>query len=254
MYELHNIMLNERRRHNRVQTTCIHLYKVQKWVKLNYAIRSDYSCRTSDCKGICGFIDSADLVLFLWVLVTHIVKILTVIFLYHPNTLFPVLNFVLEIFPALWWLKAWLQHVCGVFFNCGLFLLPGNLSGLLPNVNHFPRPLLININIDAIIQVHLNKLSWECFPKAFSKLINRSDVPLSTPPFFMNLRSKHQFSDPPRSSGHPQPSICLLFCRDWRSRHQYPLSHLKPIGQISKSYAERNVLGSFLSWLNFHLM
>lgn len=51
------------------------------------------------------------------------------------------------------------------------------------NKTHFPRLFLRDINVGAIIQVHLNKLPWDCFPKASSKLVNRHDVLLVHPLF-----------------------------------------------------------------------
>lgn len=76
-------------------------------------------------------------------------------------------------------------------------------KGTLAN---FPRPLLIG----AITHVQLKKLSWDWFPEASAKLINRPDSPDSATSF-LNMRLTHQLSGPPALLGHPQSeALCPL--------------------------------------------
>ena len=59
---------------------------------------------------------------------------------------------------------------------CFRIAAQGGICLFFVNKTYFPRPLHIDINIGAIIQVHLNKLSWDCLPSVSPKLISSSDV------------------------------------------------------------------------------
>lgn len=126
---------------------------------------------------------------------------------------------------------------------------------ILVNEAHFPRSFLIDISIGAIIQVHLNKLSWDCFPKASPQQISRPDV-LPVHPLFSSTWDSSFNSQMPNhhQSKHPQPSKLSPLLQGLKIQAPGSSFPLQPAGQIAKSYSESNVLGSFMSWLNLYPM